>query len=293
MEKNDFDIEKLLSDNLRNAVDEPPAGAWESISERLAANSTAGANSALSRASHRGLWVTAGVLAVAAVATVALFQIGGDDKESAKTVQPQEIVAEAVISDVSDVAETKDYRTEQLVADKNIEMSRPKNQTKAVVSDKDKSPSNTIVTTPQPVTGNASKTTLVTEQPQVNASASVPASTTTQTNVKQEVKLQEEQPAFVDSVSDGADNPTPQTLNVPNLITPNGDGYNDCWIIPDLEKYGTARVQIYNAQNRRVYSSNDYKNTFCGDNLPDGNYFYILVLPDSKITRRGALVISR
>ena len=80
---------------------------------------------------------------------------------------------------------------------------------------------------------------------------------------------------------------------IPNVITPNGDGYNDCWVIPDLERYGKVQVQIYTAGNQRVYSSPSYDNSFCGADLPSGNYFYILKLHDYNIVRRGVLVIRR
>lgn len=80
---------------------------------------------------------------------------------------------------------------------------------------------------------------------------------------------------------------------IPNLLTPNGDGYNDCWAIPDLAKYGRASVQIYTAQSKRVFLSDNYRGEFCGDDMPSGNYFYILSIPEHNYTRRGVLVIKR
>ena len=82
-----------------------------------------------------------------------------------------------------------------------------------------------------------------------------------------------------------------RSLLIPNLITPNGDGINDCWVIKGTDGFGTVRVEIFNAQGKRVYSSKDYKNDFCGGNNPSGNYFYIISLPSHNYSRRGALVI--
>lgn len=82
-------------------------------------------------------------------------------------------------------------------------------------------------------------------------------------------------------------------INIPNIVSPNGDGYNDCWRIPDLARYGKASVQIFTARSKRVYSSDDYRGEFCGDDLPSGNYFYVLTIRHLNYTRRGVLVIKR
>ena len=82
-------------------------------------------------------------------------------------------------------------------------------------------------------------------------------------------------------------------LQIPNLITPNHDGYNDCWVLKNLESLGTVQVQIYTAQSRRVFSSSNYHNDFCGDDLPNGNYFYVIVIKEKNYSRRGVLVIQR
>ena len=81
-------------------------------------------------------------------------------------------------------------------------------------------------------------------------------------------------------------------IPIPNILTPNGDGYNDCWVIPDLEQYGKAQVQIFTAHSKRVFYTGNYRNDFCGAGLPDGDYFYIIVFRDINVTRRGVLVIQ-
>ena len=80
-------------------------------------------------------------------------------------------------------------------------------------------------------------------------------------------------------------------LMIPNLITPNFDGYNDCWVLKNMESLGSVQVQIFTAQSKRVFSSSNYQNDFCGDDLPDGNYFYVVAIRDKQYIRRGVLVI--
>ena len=86
--------------------------------------------------------------------------------------------------------------------------------------------------------------------------------------------------------------PQPQ-ITIPNLLSPNGDGYNDCWVIKDIEKYKRTEIQLFTAKGNRVFSSANYRNDFCGNDLSDGNYFYILYIPELNYTRRGVLVIMR
>jgi trimeric autotransporter adhesin len=68
--------------------------------------------------------------------------------------------------------------------------------------------------------------------------------------------------------------------NINHLFTPNNDGINDYWILPDLEKYGITDVKVYNRWGKLVYSKKNYDNlwdgTSDGSNLPDGAYYYII-----------------
>lgn len=82
-------------------------------------------------------------------------------------------------------------------------------------------------------------------------------------------------------------------LYIPNLLTPNSDGYNDCWVLKGTEGLGTIHVQIFSAKGRRVFSASDYANDFCGADLPSGNYFYVITIKEKDFTRRGVLVIRR
>ncbi|MES2386848.1 MAG: gliding motility-associated C-terminal domain-containing protein [Bacteroidota bacterium] len=60
----------------------------------------------------------------------------------------------------------------------------------------------------------------------------------------------------------------------PNVITPGGDGHND-----NLAFYGVSRditLKVYNRWGHEVYSKHPYDNTWNGDDLPNGVYYYVL-----------------
>ena len=72
------------------------------------------------------------------------------------------------------------------------------------------------------------------------------------------------------------------------LFTPNNDGFNDLWEIPDLASYGKCDVRIYNRWGKPVFSSPDYNNTWDGTSggkdLPEGAYYFVI-----KTTNAGTI----
>jgi len=86
-------------------------------------------------------------------------------------------------------------------------------------------------------------------------------------------------------------------LKIPNLITPNGDGFNDIWIIKNIEKYPNTELIVVNVEGKEVYQSADYDNTWNGSNmssgkpLPDGTYYYFIKFESSEKLYKGAITI--
>jgi gliding motility-associated-like protein len=71
-------------------------------------------------------------------------------------------------------------------------------------------------------------------------------------------------------------------LVVYNVVTPNGDGKNDRWVIDNIEAYPEAEVVIVNRYGMEVFKTTNYQNisgwdgTYDGKDLPDGAYYYII-----------------
>ena len=82
---------------------------------------------------------------------------------------------------------------------------------------------------------------------------------------------------------------------IPNAFTPNDDGINDTWDIPQLIFYPDCMVQVMNRYGQRVFQSQGYGKSWdgklAGKRLPQGVYYYFIKLP--KKTLSGSLTVIR
>lgn len=86
-----------------------------------------------------------------------------------------------------------------------------------------------------------------------------------------------------------------QEILIPNLVTPNGDGFNDTFEISGLQKYSNYKVEIYNRLGLKLYESSNYLNDwdgyYNGNPLPIGTYFYIVTIGD--VVEKGFIYLQR
>ncbi len=87
-----------------------------------------------------------------------------------------------------------------------------------------------------------------------------------------------------------------------DVITPNGDGINDLWVVDNLENFPDNEVRIYNRWGELVYSKKGYANDWGGQGpkgklLPAGPYYYVLRIKDDSVgqpsVRMGSINLIR
>gem|GEM_PF-6215899 len=91
------------------------------------------------------------------------------------------------------------------------------------------------------------------------------------------------------------------SLTIPDVITPNNDGYNDNFEILNLEAYTTIDISVYNRWGILLYNFNgstqEYNNGnrfdgyFEGKPLPMGSYTYIIIL-NTEGSYTGAVLVK-
>lgn len=70
---------------------------------------------------------------------------------------------------------------------------------------------------------------------------------------------------------------------IPNVITPNGDGENDKFVVEGL-KNRENEVQIWDRWGKEVYKTRNYQNNFSANSLSDGVYFYWIRVEEDEFT---------
>ncbi|MCX7745154.1 MAG: gliding motility-associated C-terminal domain-containing protein, partial [Flavobacteriales bacterium] len=90
----------------------------------------------------------------------------------------------------------------------------------------------------------------------------------------------------------------PLELAMPNAYSPNGDGFNDFFVIHGIEAYPNNIFTVVNRWGNVVYEMKNYHNEWNGNNsnggqLPDGTYFVILDINNGEIILKGYVDMRR
>jgi len=91
---------------------------------------------------------------------------------------------------------------------------------------------------------------------------------------------------------------------LPNVITPNGDRFNDVFVVEGIETFENARLEIYDRWGKMVFETDNYNvgspeqspmpvDAFDGSDLSEGTYFYIVNIDNGECTQSGELQLLR
>jgi gliding motility-associated-like protein len=97
-----------------------------------------------------------------------------------------------------------------------------------------------------------------------------------------------------------------EVLSLDNyFVSPNGDGINDTFFIPELLQSPNNEVRIYDRYGLKVFEMDNYTDEFSGfsnvnnfviqreDGLPVGVYFYTIYMIDLDLNYQGFLYLAR
>jgi gliding motility-associated-like protein len=95
---------------------------------------------------------------------------------------------------------------------------------------------------------------------------------------------------YLDSMILFAIDCTVEELFIPNLITPNNDLNNDNFHVKGLPK--ESDLSVYNRWGDRIYHSSDYDNSWGGEGVSDGVYYFTLKLSDGREFKSWVQIIK-
>jgi hypothetical protein len=284
-----FNIERemdgIFKEGLENSISQVPPGVWESVSSSIgsAATGTAVAGAAAKTA----VWMKAAIasLTVAAVASVTYFVVNKDNEkpliQSEKTVSRFENNKNEVIEKQNQLeSNPSNFNDNFEIKDKSeIQLSESKHPENASVVNNDVLSKGDSIVKPSKSTPN-----IDTNKDVLKVDNQSPSVSKTAVEKKDEV-FEEDSNALINDefkIKFTENEPIKDSSNIvcPNVITPNGDGKNDCYevILVNEESF---LIQIYDLKMNKLYeSTNKYKKWCCelpnGGIAPAGSYLVVI-----------------
>jgi gliding motility-associated-like protein len=84
-------------------------------------------------------------------------------------------------------------------------------------------------------------------------------------------------------------------IHIPNTFTPNGDGFNDNWVIGGLERDASTIIRVFNRYGKAVYerkgNPEPWDGTYNSKKLPSGVYYYVISSGNGFQLLSGSLTI--
>jgi len=91
--------------------------------------------------------------------------------------------------------------------------------------------------------------------------------------------------------------PASESIPISNTFTPNNDGSNDTWGVPDLRYYQGVRIQVFDRGGDRMFYTEDpdvrWDGTYRGRELPIGTYYWTIEVREAGEVRKGMLNLLR
>ena len=98
----------------------------------------------------------------------------------------------------------------------------------------------------------------------------------------------------------GEETPTVSSLNqsveANNILSPNGDGINDVWVVKNIALYPDNTVTVYNKAGQVVFTkkgyANDWDGAYRGSVVTEGTYYYLIDLGNGNSVKGFITVVN-
>jgi len=87
-----------------------------------------------------------------------------------------------------------------------------------------------------------------------------------------------------------------EKVEASNILSPNGDGINDIWVVKNIAFYPDNTVTVYDRAGKTVFNKKGYTNnwdgTYRGSVLSEGTYYYLVDLGNGSTMKGFITVVS-
>ncbi|MBR5983833.1 MAG: T9SS type B sorting domain-containing protein [Bacteroidales bacterium] len=87
------------------------------------------------------------------------------------------------------------------------------------------------------------------------------------------------------------------SVGIPSFFTPNGDGFNDTWVLTGLYMYPDSKVAVYDRYGKELFTSKgaicEWDGMYGGRPLPSDSYWYVVYLGEGFPVMKGCVTIKR
>jgi gliding motility-associated-like protein len=297
---NKVNIDDLLKQEIGSLSPEPPAGLWQNISSQLPDVATASSATTVAAKTIAGVSVKTMVIAVATLAVGAVgyvIYISSNNTPSSNTEKASTTIREA-LPEAKNVEESQ-ISDETALVNQTTELPKTSNSTAVV---KSKKVQNKIIACG--------------DLPDEAVLVNYPAQTLTQTNTivndDEEVLINKVQQYSTINAEKSEQETKENSLqnitneeflkpNIPNVFTPNNDGYNDEFVIT-LENEVLYDLKITDAKGNVIFESKDKNKHWNGTNQKSGEHcepgiyvmafrYQLVGMKDSKI-EKGLILLK-
>ncbi|WP_299700405.1 Ig-like domain-containing protein [uncultured Pontibacter sp.] len=82
-----------------------------------------------------------------------------------------------------------------------------------------------------------------------------------------------------------------------NAFSPDNDGINDTWSVPELKFYDEISIQVFDRAGRRLFHTTNPEQGWDGRSqdgqVKEGSYFYIIEVKDINLVQKGVLTVLK
>ncbi|TPE43066.1 Ig-like domain-containing protein [Pontibacter mangrovi] len=86
-------------------------------------------------------------------------------------------------------------------------------------------------------------------------------------------------------------------IKLVNAFSPDGDGINDTWVVPELRYYNNTTVQVFDRAGKLLFQTTNPEEGWDGrgkdGRVQAGSYFYIIQIKDIKLVEKGVITVLK